>query len=396
MVLLTSYHLRGITFTSFNVSVIFYMVGEANYVARLVTVKDIARRAAVSIATVSRALNNADNITEEVLKRVIEAAEDLGYFKSMVVRNAERPLKKVGFLLCYSHSSSKGTDDFFWTHILYGAEAQARKANIQIIFQGVLDQSPYQLRAQIHEMRADGILLVGPSDEETIRTIQKANIPLVLIDNYLSDVEQKVDAVLSDNYEGARQIVKYLISQGHRQIAYIGGYKKGNPTRPIYSFEWRKKGYCAALAEAGLPINPKLMQECDFRQSDEIYGACRNLVEMQEPLSAIFCANDPAAIWTIKSLRRCGRRVPEDISVVGFDNVEMAEHVVPPLTTMHVHKEAMGATGVKALIAQAADPDAINVTHILGVDLIIRDSVRLYQHDMQSQQPDIQIGESFA
>jgi DNA-binding LacI/PurR family transcriptional regulator len=370
---------HGTTFTSFMHFCNFSDRRRLTYVARSVTVKDIAQRAAVSIATVSRALNNTDNITEEVQQRVLKAAEELGYFKAKTARDIERPLKKVGFLLHYSPSSRKGTDDFFWTRILSGAEAQARKAGIQIFFQGILDQSPYQLQAHLHEIAVDGILLVGPTGEEVVRAIQKANIPLVLVDNYLSGLEQKVDAVLSDNYEGARQIVHYLISQGHQHIAYIGSYQGGNPTRPIYTFEWRKKGYCAALAEAGLSIQPQLIQESDFQQPEKIYDTCRKLLEAQPCVSAIFCANDPGAVRVIKSLRQCGLRVPEDISVVGFDNVEMAEHITPALTTVHVHKEAMGAQAINALILRAADPEAINVTHTLGVELVIRDSVRSYQ-----------------
>lgn len=337
--------------------------------ARLVKVKDIALRAGVSIATVSRALNNADNITEEVRLRVLEAAETLGYFSSRSSRNIERPLKKVAFLL-YGNT---GSSDFFWSRILAGAEVEARKANIQIFFQGILDRSPYQLQAQIHDMRADGILLVGPSDEETVQAIQKVNVPLVLIDNAFASL--KVDAVLSDNYQGGRQITSYLIAQGHRRIAFLD-HRRGNLTHTVYTFRWRRKGYCDALTESGLSIEPELMRVCDFGQPESIREACQALLEMPTPPDALFCANDPAAFWVIKSLRGLGLRVPEDMSVVGFDNVEMAEHVTPPLTTIHVHKEAMGATGVKALIARAADPAAINETRVLDVDLVIRDSVR--------------------
>ncbi len=337
--------------------------------ARLVTVKDIALRAGVSIATVSRALNNAENITEEVRQRVLEAAETLGYFSSHTSRNIERPLKKVAFLL-YGHT---GTNDFFWSRILAGAEMEARKANIQIFFQGILDRSPYQLQAQIHDMRTDGILLVGPSDEETVQAIQKTNVPLVLIDNAFASL--KVDAVLSDNYQGSKEITSYLIAQGHHKIAFLN-HRRGDPTHTIYTLAWRRKGYCDALAEAGLPIEPELLWEYDFGQPESIQEACQAWLELPTPPSALFCANDLAAFWVIKSLRHFGLRVPEDMSVVGFDNVEMAEHITPPLTTIHVHKEAMGAAGVKALIARAADPTAINETHVLSVDLVIRDSVR--------------------
>lgn len=355
--------------------------------ARSVTVREIAQCAEVSIATVSRVLNNHDNINEQVKQRVLEAAAQLGYFKpasksagrETTLRGAERQLKEIGYLFCYSDLGTPEIDPF-WAPILYGAEAEAHKKKMRLIYQSIPRHQPvYTLQTRLHEMRTDGILLVGPSEEETIRAIQAMHIPLVLIDNYASHVEPKVDAVLADNYEGAKLAVKYLISQGHRQIAYIGGHTHVSPINDIYTFSWRKEGYSAALREAGLPVNPDLIQECDLWLPDEIYASCKRLIDIREPVSAIFCVNDPVASRTIKGLREYGLRVPEDISVVGFDNIGMAEHLTPTLTTVHVPKEAMGATAIKALEARVAEPEAVNVTYTLGVHLVIRDSVRPYQ-----------------
>jgi DNA-binding LacI/PurR family transcriptional regulator len=355
-------------------------------VARSVTVREIAQCAEVSIATVSRVLNNHDNINEHVKQRVLQAAAQLGYFKparksvgqDMTVRNnAERQLKEIGYLFCYSDLGAAEIDPF-WAPILYGAEAEAHKAKMRLIYQSIARNQPtYNLQARLHEMRTDGILLVGPSEEETIQAIQALNIPLVLVDNYSSQLEQKVDAVLADNYEGAKLAVKHLISQGHRRIACMGGHI--SPANNIYTFGWRKEGYCAALREAGIPINTNLILECNLRLPDEIYASCKKLFDSGEPFSAIFCVNDPVASRTIKGLRECGLRVPEDVSVVGFDNVDLAEHLTPPLTTIHVPKEAMGATAIKALEARVAEPQAVNITYTLGIHLVIRDSVRPYQ-----------------
>lgn len=350
---------------------------------RPVKVKEIAQCADVSIATVSRVLNNHDNINEDVKQRVLQAAAELGYFKQanrdVSAANAERHLKEVGYLLCYSDLHGTETDPF-WAHILYGAEAEARKAKIRLVYQGLTRNQPaYLLQSRLHEMRADGIMLVGPSEVDTISAIQAMNIPLVLVDNCGYLTELPADAVLGDNYEGAKLAVRHLISQGHRRIAYLGGYTLSNPPNEIYTFAWRREGYCAAMREAGLEIRSELMQECNISQPDEIKAACKKLIEAQGSFSALFCANDPTASRAIKSLREYGLRVPEDISIVGFDNVDMAEHLTPPLTTMNVPKEAMGATAIKALIARAADPQAVNVTYTLGVHLVIRDSVRPYQ-----------------
>ena len=353
--------------------------------ARSVTVKEIAQHAEVSIATVSRVLNNQSNINEQVKQRVLQAAAQLGYFKpasrvsgqNMTPRSVERQLKEVGYLFCYSDLGAVEIDPF-WAPILYGAEAEARRAKMRLIYQSIArDQPSYTLQARLHEMRFDGILLVGPSEAETIRTIQAMNIALVLVDN--SCIEQEVDAVLVDNYEGAKLAVRYLISQGHRNIAYLGGYSLTRPANDVYTFGRRKEGYSAALREASIPVNPALLLECNIGMPEEIYASCKRLVESGEPCSAIFCVNDHVASRTIKGLRECGLRVPEDISIVGFDNVSLAEHLTPPLTTINVPQEAMGAMAIKALEARIAEPQVVNVTYMLGVHLVIRDSVRPYQ-----------------
>lgn len=197
-------------------------------------------------------------------------------------------------------------------------------------------------------------------------------IPLVLVDNFVAEPEQKADAVLSDNYDGAMQVVRHLISLGHRQIAFIN-WKVDND---IYTFKWRKEGYLAALREAGIPLSGHLIYDCHRERYEAIEDICKELLEQDPPVSAIFCANDLLASYFISGLYKLNIRVPDDISVVGFDDVDIARHIIPSLTTVHVHKATMGATAVKALLARAANPQSINVTYTLGVQLIVRDSVR--------------------
>jgi LacI family transcriptional regulator len=349
-----------------------------------ITIKDIARQAEVSIATVSRVLNNQGSTKEELRQRVLRAAADLGYFKTAeqgpVTRNEKRTLKAIGFILAYSDLEDPPLDTF-WSHILHGAEIEARKSNTYVTYYGVsLNQPPYLLLSKLHEMRVDGILLVGSSDLGTVLSIQEANFPLVLVDNFVHLPGQQVDAILSNNYEGAKEAISYLISEGHRQIAFLGGPTTNTiqpPHNMIYTFEQRRDGYLAALHEAGLPTHQELViEDCPVDDPDKIYASCQRLLSSQVPFSAIFCANDPLADKTIKALHELGLSVPDDVSVIGFDNADIAEHLTPPLTTMHIHKEAMGALAVKSLFARIADPEAIGITSILAVKLIKRHSVR--------------------
>lgn len=346
---------------------------------RSVTVKEIAQIAQVSIATVSRALNNHQNINEEVRQRVLQVAAELGYFKAATRHASSKPkdtqLKKICFLLCYSEFNQRqALSDPFWANVLNGAETEARKSNLQLVYQSLNYQVPsYSLQAQIHELEVDGILLVGPSEAPTIETIQAVNVPLVLVDNHISGLAQKIDTVLSDNYEGAKQATRYLIQQGHRRIAYINARSTLDyPGNIIHSFIWRQKGYQDALLEAGIPLDDQII----FQSYQDVEAVCQNLMRIIDPPQALFCANDPVASQVIKALRAMGLHAPDDFSIVGFDDIDLAEHLTPPLTTMRVYKEVMGAVAVQTLISRINHPESIHMNHILDVQLIIRDSVK--------------------
>jgi DNA-binding LacI/PurR family transcriptional regulator len=350
-------------------------------VARAVKVKDIARYAEVSIATVSRVLNNHENISEEIRQRVLQAATELGYFKfasqGPASRNTvERQIKEIGFLFCYTDlQDNKFELDPFWGHVLTGAQTEASKSSIRMIYEAIpFHQPSYLLQIKLHEMRVNGLLVVGPSEPETIHEIQRSNIPMVLIDNYIAEAKQPLDAVLCNNYEGAKLAINYFLQRGHRNIAYIGGYSMDTRT-PIYTFNLRKAGYISALREAHIPVKEYLIQECHVIKAEAIFDACKRLIESENDLSAVFCTNDLTAIWAIKGFRHFGKRVPEDISVIGFDNIEMAEHLTPPLTTLHVPKEAMGEIGVRALLSRIADLQIPGITYNLEVQFIERGSV---------------------
>ncbi len=356
--------------------------------SRTVTVKDIAQEAEVSIATVSRVLNNQEiHIAEHVRQRVLTVAADLGYVKQNRQEGTKKgtqggtsqptssAIKDIGFILTHSDADAL---DLFWAYILHGAETEARKQHIRLTYQAIpLSQAPQMLMSKAYEMRVDGLLLVGPTDIETIRTIQQTHLPLVLVDNYVHVPEQQPDALLSDNIEGTRDAITYLVSMGHRRIAFLGGYSAMQPTRNrVYSFEQRKEGYLSALRDADIPIDERLIVECNAGSSDDVNAAVKHLLDAQTSFTALFCVNDPVAFWAIRALRERGVSVPEDVSIIGFDDVVLAEHLNPALTTLHVNKEAMGVAAVRQLLIRHAEPDEPNVRTILGVRLVKRDSVR--------------------
>jgi DNA-binding LacI/PurR family transcriptional regulator len=356
-----------------------------------VTVKDVARVAEVSVGTVSRVFNNHQNVTEEIRQRVLRAASELGYpgpgrgaiertrwLPDARSRENGRILKEIGFIYYSSVHEHVVTGNPFWSHILYGVEAETRKSNIKVTYRaiGEIAHTPDLLLMTLSEMKLGGILLVGPAESSTISLVKSLKLPLVLVDNYVPGLA--VDAVLGDNFEGARSAVAYLISEGHTKIAFIGGtiIPDPRPINKIYTIERRAAGYRTALLDAGLPVNYALYEAGDLTLEGG-YEACKRLLNCyaQEPFSALFCANDATAIGAMKGLREAGLRVPEDVSLVGFDDIEMVEHLTPPLTTVRVNKEALGYIAVKSLLTRATDMDAVSVTSVLDVELIKRESV---------------------
>lgn len=345
-----------------------------------VTAKEVARRAEVSVGTVSRVFNNHSNVSDEIRRRVLKAAIDLGYTRpgGQPVLVHSRFLKEICFLYCQKGSMLPLTLNPYWAPIFYGVEREARLSHIKLSYRTLDEegQSADRLTAFLDEMRLGGLLLVGPAEIETVRAFQATGLPLVLVDHYLPDLPQPVDAVLADNFQGARLAMEHLFEMGHRQIAFIGGPAAPgpHPSYAIYSIQQRWASYCMALLDHGLSVNYALVESGSLT-TESGYAACQRLLSRRTAFSAIFCADDITAIGALKALREAGRDVPGDVSLIGFDDIELAQHVTPPLTTIHLDADQLGATALRALISRATNPDTSPVTHLLGVSLVKRASV---------------------
>ena len=356
-----------------------------------VTTSDVARHAAVSRGTVSRVLNNHANVTEAMRQRVLSVAHDLGYFTARgraqrvsLWKSNPQPshngIGDIGFFFSSILPQTSATNNPFWSPILHGAEREARQLNINVIYRSVSPeaQPARALTAALNNMKLGGILLVGSAERDLVQVLQQTGVPLVLVDLFFPDIV--IDSVIVDNMEGIRLAMQRLLSLGHRRIAYIGGpvaftrapYPR--TTGKIYSLEQRLACYFLTLLEADIPLDYDLVQTGDLNVEGGYQGA-KALIENDHPFSAIVCANDETAIGAMKALQESGRGVPEDISVIGFDDIESARHVTPDLTTVRVDKESMGAIAVRTLAARVLDPVATTITAMLKVHLVERGSV---------------------
>ena len=355
--------------------------------ARAVTTQDVAHAASVSRVTVSRVLNNHGNVTDRIRQRVLQAAADVGYLsrraRPALVPAEGQParqvpvLRDIGFFFTSILGEEPLTGNPFWSPVLHGVEQEASAAGIHVTYRSI---TPYADRpeALVELVRAaglDGILLVGPTSAPVVRALRGADVPLVLVDNAVPGVA--ADAVLGDCYGGGRAAVQHLVELGHRDVAFIGGPFQIAPrpldhrTNTIWSVEQRALGYLTALSEAGIAPDYGLYEGGNLTTAGG-YEACRRLLESGRRFTALFCANDAGAVGAIRALHEAGLSVPRDVSVVGFDDIEIAQHLIPPLTTVRVDKEAMGAWAVQRLVARALTPGAISSTTCLHVDLVRR------------------------
>ena len=345
-----------------------------------VTVKDIAQHAAVSVGTVSRVLNQREGVNDDLRERVMRAASELGYL-GIAGQNARLRaapgVNEIGFLLAeYPNVGTSEVIDPFWAQILHGAQTEARQHDIKVTYLGIGELGvPQTVVSQLAGIRLKSLLLVGPSDPALVKALIEAGYLVVLVDNFVP--QAAVDAVLSNGYAGAYEAVSHLIARGHRAIACIGGPSiAAHPgSNAIYSIALRASGYRSALIDAGLPVDEALQVSCDLTPAGA-YDACCSWLDRNSPqFTAIFCANDKTAIGAINALRDRGRHVPDDCSVVGFDDIELAQHLTPALTTVRVDREAMGIAAVKFVLARAQDLGGVGVTSLIRVALIPRQSV---------------------
>lgn len=342
---------------------------------RTPTVRQLAAQAGVATGTVSRVLNGHDNVDAALAERVRRAAEELGYRLPSPGR-AGRQIAEVGFLLTSNqHSEQKELITSFWAQILQGAEAEARRRGAKLTYRTLTmpAEGVAELGRSLREMRLDAILLVGSADAEVVDAVRQLDLPLGLVD--MVSPTEPVDAVLSDGLSGTRRAVNYLVAQGHRDIAFIGGPfpVDGAPISPLHSIEQRRLGYELGLADAGLPRRTELVVPSDMLP-DASAEAARTLLRRGVPFTAALCCNDQTAVSVLRALGEAGVSVPGQVSVVGFDD-DVAVHTVPALTTLRVHKEAMGEIAIGRLFDRATKPDEPPYTITTPVELVVRGSV---------------------
>lgn len=319
-----------------------------------VRVRDIAEACGVSVGAVSRALKGQPGLREDTRLRIISVAEQKGYDFS---RLRSEKLKRVLFLLHRQHNISRALP--FYSQLLLGIEDLCREQGIALSFLSIGPGDAVSEQVRVHQ--PDALICAGFFEPELLALIQQMKLPLVLVDLWAPDLP----CVNPDNTQGGYLATKHLIDQGRRRIAFLAS------TLAHYSIRQREKGYRQALYEARLLMPPEYEAIAppllDTEQS--LIEAVKELLALPEPPDAIFAYNDAAALVVERLCAERSLRIPEDIALVGFDDIEAAAWSQPPLTTIAVNKQLLGREALRLLLEEK---QAENL--FLPVTLVVRSS----------------------
>lgn len=328
----------------------------------MATIRDVARAAGVSTATVSRVFNGSTRVDGDTAARVWRAAADLDYWPNSAARSLTTSRSQaLGVLLPDLHGE-------FFSEVIRGIDQVARQEKSQVLISSSHAEAD-ELIAAARSMlgRIDGLIVMAP-DEATFGAVATlaGRFPIVVM-NPLRPLDCCATVSIA-SYEGARAAVEHLIGLGHRRIGIVCG-PEGN-----VDAEERLRGHRDALRNAGLPVLPAMEAPGDFSEASG-YRAGALLLGLEPPPSAVFAANDCMATGLMSALGDAGVAVPREMAIVGFDDIAIARYLNPPLTTVHVDLHELGRQAARLLLAAARPPRPEGPTHVtLPARLVLRQS----------------------
>lgn len=332
---------------------------------RRVTLRDVAAAANVSVTSVSLYLNDKPGLAQTTRDRIASAISSLGY-----TPRGENKLSEPAFIgLLIERLPFSPYTDMFYGDVIQGIETQARSLGYNIALITVESgENLSHLLKQYNGMMC-GVIVLGSGDipERLLDEIDREEIPALLVDS-----ENAIDCILPDYVAGAYEATQYLLERGHKNIAFIQGPAK------YRSLTLRYHGYICALADAGIPLDLALVQPANSSgYPNKGYREMRALLDRGVSFDAVFCVTDRTALGALDALREAKISVPDEVAVIGFDNVYQSAHTSPPLTTVDVHKQRLGRTAVERihqLISGSTRPEPIK--SLLRTSLVVRESTR--------------------
>lgn len=334
-------------------------------------VKDLAKMLHLSSSTVSLVLNNRPGISEATRSRVIEAVHQMGCEELLTPNDGKK--RTILFVVYRKHGMKGAEKENFsqlFSEVIEGVEFQAREKGFQLMVSYTDQQSYREEAVRIRKTRAEGVLLLATEMEgEQLSTFMEMQIPVVVLDNYME--QKQLDYVAINNELGVFQAVSHLAEQGHRNIGYL------HITQNANNFTERYFGFLRAMERLGIPVDRRWILEMDTQGGDTLYADMEHKLNLLDRMpTAFFADNDIVAVGAIRALRRLGYRVPEDVSLVGFDDMALSEMTDPPLTTIRVSKRQMGMEAVNSIIEKIEERSSGNLKIEIATKLVVRQSVK--------------------
>lgn len=332
-----------------------------------VSMGSIAKILGVSKNTVSLALRGVPGISAKTRKMVLDTAEELGYkYKP----SGEKAGSTKNLCLVVPKSAQNSID--FFGLIQMGIEDEAKKNNMNLILHYYEENGQeFQTPLCIKNEMISGIITLGRVSKNTVRSLESNKSPIVMVDNYFDDLD--VDCILTDNHSGGYKATEFLLKNGHTCIGFFGNIKDS------VSYYDRYMGYRKAMEINGVRIEPLyslFYGYSDFEVCQENIKALRRMKTRDNLPTAYVCCNDACAISLYKALKHLDISIPDQVSVIGFDDIGAASDVSPELTTMRVNKEWMGRKAVSKLIYRLKEKESTAEKLLLSAKLVERNSVR--------------------
>lgn len=312
---------------------------------RPVSIQDIATAAGVSHSTVSRALHNSELISPEVRQRIQQLAQEMGYTPNAVAQSLKgRRTNTVGLVIT-------SIADPFAGRVVRGIEEVAQANRISLLLSVSYNDPELEMEIieTFHRRRVDGVISATAQVRGAyVQRLAQIKMPTVLINRQADLKSDWLHSVDADDYDGGRQAAAHLLALGHRKIGYLGVGNRAESNRRRFA------GYCDTLSAAGIAVNAQWVRIAptvnNLRADDVLDGQAMLPALLPTGVTAVFCYNDQIAVGVLMACRELGIAVPEQLSVVGYDDVDLARYVTPPLTTIHQPKLRLGEIAMQMLL----------------------------------------------
>ncbi|WP_070329079.1 MULTISPECIES: LacI family DNA-binding transcriptional regulator [Exiguobacterium] len=327
------------------------------------TIYDLAKKTGFSITTVSKALNNYKDVNEKTRAKILKAAAEMDYLPNAHAQSLSTK-KSWAIGVMFSEANEVGMKHPFFNGIIESFRHATEEQGYDLMFASRnLRNRDMSYLEHFKHRAVDGIVVIcSDRMDEQVQELMQSDIPIVVVDMDSADCS----VVYSDNIAGARLAVNHLYELGHRKIAHIAG------DRTIDAGATRIKGYELAMQALDLPIEPGYLINAGFFSVEEGKQAMEKLLQLEAPPTAVFVAGDQMAIGAIEAVHEHGLRVPEDISIIGYDDIDMIKYITPKLTTIRQDTDEIGEAAAELLIEQMTAKERLTERRVIPVKLIER------------------------